>query len=165
VRFDDEQGVEWVGVFGRAEGLFDAVVSFPESCGHTFLVVAGGQGYVVDASARTLMRLTDWDLAQSCKVGTDGDCIVVAEYTRLWVVRQLEDCLAWRGDPMWDGDRSRVALDGIVLDRVSRDEVIGKAWEIEGWYAFRVSLSNLEFRRGQFLTSEWDAITKRPDLY
>ena len=58
VRFELGDGTEWVGVFGNAEqATYHAAVPFAEDV-TTALVIAGGQGYVVDARIGTLLRKT-----------------------------------------------------------------------------------------------------------
>ncbi|HEX7941117.1 MAG TPA: hypothetical protein VF488_04905 [Gemmatimonadaceae bacterium] len=56
----------------------------------------------------------------------------------------------------------RVALDGIVFGRVTADELTGKVWEMDGWYAFRVRPPDLEFARGSFLDADWETFASRP---
>src|SRR5262252_7820658 len=66
VRFNDGLGDEWVGVFGAGEpSRFYAVIPFADDGGLTILVIAGGQGYVVDARSGELLRRTEWDYSQA----------------------------------------------------------------------------------------------------
>ena len=70
VRFELGDGTEWVGVFGNAEqATYHAAVPFPDDV-TTALVIAGGQGYVVDARIGTLLRKTPWSYAYSAQDGT-----------------------------------------------------------------------------------------------
>ena len=51
----------------------------------------------------------------------------------------------------------RMALDGIILDGANKDEVRGKVWDGDGWYAFRLLVPDLEFIREDFLASDWES--------
>jgi hypothetical protein len=168
VRFDDEEGEEWVGVFGSSElSPLYAVVPFTDDGGHTVLVIAGGQGYVVDARSGSLIRRTPWDYAHTASAVPDRDFVLVADVTMIWAADRAQDRTAWRRDRAWyDYDVStpahRLALDGIVFDRVTADEATGKVWEMNGWYAFRLGLPHLEFVRGELLAADWETFGAVP---
>jgi hypothetical protein len=157
VRFTDDDGAEWVGVFGSGEiSGYSAVVPFADDNGRTVLVVAGGQGYVVDATSGSLLRRTPWDYAQQAMSVPGRDFVLVADTTELWAAGRQEDRLAWRREPGWyDANQTapthRVALDGIRFDAVTSNALTGRVWELDGWYAFRLGLPELEFIRGQYL--------------
>jgi hypothetical protein len=65
-------------------------------------------------------------------------------------------------DARHGGGACRLALDGIVFDRVTADELTGKVWEMDGWRAFRVALPGLEFVRGELLNAECEAFGAVP---
>jgi hypothetical protein len=168
VRFEDDEGNEWVGVFGRSGySAFDAVVPFAIDGGRTVLVVAGGQGYVVDARTGSLVRRTRWFGAEGVVAVPDQDFVLVADATEIWVADRARDLRAWRHDRAWyDSDdktpATRVALDGIVFDHVTSSELTGKVWEMDGWYAYRVRLPDLEFTRGERVATEWETFAPTP---
>jgi hypothetical protein len=168
VRFEDAEGGVWVGVFGSSElAPFNAAVPFPDDGGRTVLVIAGGQGYIVDAVSRVLIRRTPWDYAYAAAAAPGRDFVLVADVTEIWAADRARDRLVWpRERARYDYENAspphRVALDGIVFDRVTADELTGKVWEMEGWYAFRVWLPDLEFVRGEFLTADWEAFAVLP---
>jgi len=54
---------------------------------------------------------------------------------------------------------ARLALDGILFDEIHSDAAHGKVWEHDGWYAFTLTLPDLEFTRGAFLGAAWDVET------
>ena len=168
VRFEDDEGNEWVGVFGRSEHTaFDAVVPFAIDGGRTVLVVAGGQGYVVDAQAGSLVRRTRWFVAEAAVAVPDHDFVLVADATEIWATDRVSDRRAWRRDHAWydfdDGaPATRVALDGIVFDGVTAAELTGKVWEMDGWYAFRLRLPDLEFTRDERVATEWETFAPAP---
>jgi hypothetical protein len=168
VRFEDAEGGTWVGVFGSSElAPFNAAVQFPDDGGRTVLVIAGGQGYIVDAVSRALIRRTPWDYAHAVAAVPGRDFVLVADATKIRAADRAHDRLVWRRERAWyDYDNvsppHRVALDGIVFDEVKVDELRGKVWEMEGWYAFHVRLPDLEFVRGEFLTEDWEAFAVLP---
>jgi hypothetical protein len=168
VWFEGVDGGAWVGVFGSSElAPFNAAVQFSDDGGRTVLVIAGGQGYIVDAVSRVLIRRTPWDYAYAAAAVPGRDFVLVADVTEIQAADRARDRLVWRRERAWyDYDNAspphRVALDGIVLDEVTVDELRGKVWEMEGWYAFRVRLPDLEFVRGEFLTADWEAFAIPP---
>lgn len=163
VRFEDDEGRAWVGVFGSAElSGFDAAVPFPDDGGATVLVIAGGQGYIVDAVSGGLLRKTSWDYACTAVAVPAHDFVFVANTTEIWAAGRVGDRYVTRQDRAWyDYDKRpvaiRVALDGIVFERVTTDELMGRVWEMDGWYAFRVDVPALVFTRGTWLSADWKA--------
>lgn len=163
VKFWDDSGLEWVGVFGSGEASrFQAAIPFDEDGGKTVLIVAGGRGYIVDAQSGQLVRRTARDYIRAAITVPEQDFVVVADATEIRSAGRREDRRAWRREPAWyaygdSEDSYRLALDGIVFDGATRDEVHGRVWDGDGWYAFRLTLSNLEFVHESFLTADWDA--------
>jgi hypothetical protein len=160
--FDEASGLEWVGVFGSGEpSRFFAAIPFGDDDGQTVLVVAGGQGYVVDAASGELFRRTPWFYSQAAVPVPASGFVIVADDTEMWAAGRTSDARIWRAEPRpYDHDEvrpaHRLALDGIVIDQATPEEVRGKVWEGDGWYAFRVVLQTREFVRGPFLTAEWE---------
>jgi hypothetical protein len=164
VRFDRTDGSEWVGVFGAGEmSSFNAVVPFPDDNGATILVVAGGQGYVVDRESGDLLRKAPWETAYSAVPAPGRDFVLVADSIRAWAVyRDVEEYVR-RVEPAWyaidESDRAiRLALDGLVLYKPEREAIPLAVWEMDGWYAGRISFDALIFERGERLADDWDAI-------
>lgn len=161
VRFADDAGGEWVGVFGSGEpSRFYVAIPFGDDRGQTALIIAGGQGYVVDAGLGILVRRTPWRHSQAAIAVPGRDFVIVADDTEMWAAGRSDDRPAWRRKRAWydydGGERAyRIALDGVRLDAASRDEVRGKLWEGDGWYSFRLRVDNLELAREDFLTADW----------
>lgn len=153
VRFDDEAEGAWVGVFGAGDvSRFTAVAPYGDHTGRTVLVIAGGQGYVVDARGGALLRRTPWDYAYAVAAPLGRDFVLVADTTHIWVAYRDRDVLAVSAvrHPFdhWaerDADRppTRVAVDGIVFDAPGEEAVSGRAWQMDGWYAFRLYYDRL----------------------
>jgi hypothetical protein len=159
VLFDNEEGEEWVGVFG-SEGLASSssAVPFGDDVGRTVLVVARGQGYIVNAVTGALIRKTPWDYAYPALTVPDRDFVMVADVTEIWATYRDRDVPAIPAEPLFDaGAPNRVALDGIVFDQATPDELTGKVWDMDGWYSFRLRFDSMRAERGPLLSEEWDA--------
>src|SRR5262245_55937369 len=101
-KFTDESGVEWVGGFGSGEGSrFHTVVRFADDGGRTVLVIAGGQGYVVDAASGDLIRRTPWHYSKAAIAIPERGFVVVADDTQIWATSRRDDRGAWRREPAW----------------------------------------------------------------
>lgn len=48
-----------------------------------------------------------------------------------------------------------MALDGIIFESASATVVTGKVWQLEGWYNFRLDVSDMRFERREFVTRDW----------
>lgn len=161
VRFDDGAGDEWVGVFGAGEpSRFYTVLPFDDDAGVTALVIAGGQGYVVNTTSGELLRRTEWWYSQTAIAPPTRDFVIVADDTRAWAAGRIIDRPVWRREAANYDFQPRspaqgLALDGIVFQQASPDEVIGRVWEPDGWYSCSIDLWSLEFRRGVFLSTDW----------
>jgi hypothetical protein len=168
VRFDSGTGDEWVGVFGAAEpSQFYAVVPFADDAGATVLVIAGGQGYVVDVQSGDLLRRTQWWDSQTVIALPERDFMLVADDTTAWATDRTVDRPVWRRehanyDSRPRSSAQRLALDGIVFQTATSDRVIGRVWEPEGWYSCSIDLSTLEFIRESFLSADWQFESDAP---
>jgi hypothetical protein len=127
------------------------------------LVIAGGQGYVVDARTGTLLRETPWSYAYSAVRVPERDFIIVADTTEIWATYRDRDVTAVRRQQAsYDSDRSpvrtRVALDGIVFDAPGQQVITGYVWELDGWYTFTLKYDGFVFERGSLVSTEEGAI-------
>ena len=158
VRFEPDDGPEWVGVFGSAElAQYHAAVLFPDGP-PAALVIAGGQGYVVDGGSGTLLRETPWAYAFSAVPVAGRAFVLVADNTRIWATYRDRDIAAVRRDDTRHNDATRLALDGIVFDPPGAASLAGYVWEPEGWYAFTLRYDGLAFELGDLVTRDWGAI-------
>lgn len=158
VLFDDEEGEEWVGVFGSA-GLASSssAVPFGDDLGRTVLVVAQGQGYIIDTATGALIRKTPWDYAYPALTVPERDFVVVADVCEIWATYRDRDVPAIPVEPHFTGDPNRVALDGILFAQATPDELTGKVWDMDGWYSFRLRFDLMRVERGPLLSEKWDA--------
>ena len=140
VRFDDEQGDEWVGVFGgHGFGAGSAVVPFGDDGGRTVLVLSGGTGYILDVAQRRLVRGPDWMSASTALTIPRQPFVAVANDTEAWFAYRDHDRRVWRADSVWPEPGAkppfyRLALDGIRFDGVRAGKLQGKVWQMECAY-------------------------------
>jgi hypothetical protein len=173
VRFDDELGDEWIGVFGGL-GIRSgaAVVPFGDDGGRTVLVVAHGAVYILDVVHRRLLRPLDrdpaWVYATTAATIPGHAFVAVANDTEAWFAYRDHDRRIWRADQPWYELHAqppfyRLALDGIRLDGVTGEKLHGKVWQMDGWYALEVELESGRAVIGGCLTREWSAFAA-PDV-
>ena len=144
VGFDDGDGA-WVGIFGNGgAAVFSSAVGFPDDAGRTALIVAGGQGYVVDTMNRVLVRKTKWSYSYSSVAVPGRDFIIVANSTNIWAVFRDRDVHAFsENGEGGKKDQRRIALDGIIVDEPSSKSLTGKLWMHDGWHDFDLGLGTL----------------------
>jgi hypothetical protein len=164
VRFDDEEVEPWVGVF-EPGGVspYCAVLAFDDDLDRAVLVIAGGQGYIVDSTTGSLVRQTPWSYSYSSLAAPGRDFMVVADTTNIWAVYRDHDTYVrptvrpWYASPHDD----RLALDGIVFDGSSQNVLVGAVEEPEGWVRFRLQYDDLVFETGDGLPkgpARWAAV-------
>lgn len=102
VKFSDRDGiVEWIGKFGTGRATsarVDKVIA-PDK----FLISAGGFGYLVDATTRTLLNHHFEPATQDIAYDAKTNRFILADYVRLRLVES--------GEVVWSS--KRIALDGI----------------------------------------------------
>ena len=82
VKFTDDEYLEWCGVFGLGiKSIYSFVVRIPRK--PEFLIIAGGQGYIVNVNTRELVAKTEWDDIQSIIYNEEEDVFVVTDGLRL----------------------------------------------------------------------------------
>ena len=125
VRFVDDDGDEWAGVFGRSgfSGHCKAVLC---GDGRTALVIADGQGYVVDAQTGELHHKTTCDCLCDAIAVPGREFVIACDFTGLYAVSKQGE--------VWHSPR--VALDGIRLNGATEASVTGEAWWHDEWCSF-----------------------------
>jgi hypothetical protein len=132
VEFKDVNGA-WDGNFQRGVTGFDVALEHPD--GRSVIVIAGGQGYVVD---RPVQRVTSMFGRASVTgvVYNGGDLLVFSTFTEFEAYGPAGH--AWRTRRLsWDGFRS-LQIDG--------DTLSGEGWTFAGdkWIEFSVQLATGE---------------------
>jgi hypothetical protein len=129
VQFGDGAGV-WVGNFQRGATGFDLALAHPD--GRSVIVVAGGQGYVIDPSSRRLTATFGVDITGVIENGAEQ-----------LVFSRLTDLEAFgRDGAHWQ--TRRLSWDGLRSLRVEDGDLVGEGWTFAGdqWIAFRVDLAS-----------------------
>jgi len=134
VLFEDNEYQEWVGVFGKG-GLVGFSVSIPFSTGSAAVVVAGGQGYVVDVNSGELKYRTTCDCLVGASAIPNRDLVIACDHTNLYALTSTEQ--------IWQSER--VALDGIRFEHATREQISGSVCFPDGWHAFTLHYADWRF--------------------
>ena len=139
VRFTAPDGGSWVGNFQRGLSSFDDVQAHPNE--RDVLVIAGGQGYIIDPA----------DRSNRTYFGAQIDSAIRRDYpptvifgNGLWFEAFDASGLRWRSDRIsWNGMQS-VELDG--------NQITGEAWSPleDRWMPFAVNADTGKFVGGSY---------------
>jgi hypothetical protein len=129
VQFGGRTGV-WVGNFQPGVTGFDVALAHPD--GRSVIVVAGGQGYVIDPSSRQLTAIFGVDITGVIQNGAEQ--LVFSTFTNLEAFGR--DGAQWR--------TRRLSWDGLRSLRVEGEDLVGEGWTFAGdqWISFRVDLTS-----------------------
>ncbi len=144
VRFSPANGESWVGNFQRGSTRFETVVEHPNQ--HDLIVIAGGQGYVVDPSDRIKRNYMSSNIDAVFPI---AELRMILLTNGLWVEALASDGLLWRSQRIsWDGMRN-YRLDGSTL--------LGEAWLPweDRWIPFEVDVQTGSVRGGSY--RDWDS--------
>jgi len=130
----------WIGNFVRGLTRFDLAVPHPDSI-HA-LVIAGGQGYVVEPVSQSVVD-TCGSAIQGCFQHPDGTTLVLEHQGISFSAVGVEG-LRWRSRRVsWDGFRS-VHVEGMRLK--------GEAWlPDDTWHPFELDLQSGEVVGGSYV--------------
>jgi len=119
----------WVANFQRGGGSLDRVIEHPDD--RHLIVVAGGQGYVIDPSSCELTCLLGWRVS-SLLIISDRRQVVISDDIRLQLVGSQG--LVW--------STRRIGWDGIQELSHDGDCIRGQAWKVidDCWVDFTVDL-------------------------
>ena len=99
VRFTSHTGSDWVGNFQGGLGGYSGVFNHPN--GNDMIIIAGGQGYVVDPNSRQCSMTFGAQIEAAFEVA-DGKMLVFGN--GLWFEAITAAGHAWRRDRIsWDG--------------------------------------------------------------
>jgi len=143
VLFETDAADTWAGVFGQGDFGGNLVILFAD--GETALVLAKGKVYVVDTARRACMFQAAHNLLSAVSV-PERDFVIVADSFSVSAVN--------RAGVLW---QIELADDGIILDEAGPDEVHGKAWQVDGWYAFTLRYDGPVLASRKFLSADWEA--------
>jgi hypothetical protein len=142
VEFKSGDDSTWIGNFVREEMTYDSVELHPDRV-HV-LVIAGGQGYIVDARARTVVETFGTAIVCSFRHAT-RDLVV---FCHQWV-----DFTAL-GPRGWVWKSPRVSYEGMRALEMGREVLRGEALDLDdSWVPFELDLATGTLSGGSFPTS------------
>lgn len=138
VEFTPTQGPQWVGNFQAGIGHCSDLIEFTNN--KSVLVVAKGQGYLVDAQSGALLAQYECDIDFLQKI-PDEDMVIAGTAT---------DFSAYRGAfTIWR--TRRISWDGFRNLAVQANELTGEAWCFDdSWHRFSVDLKNGDVTGGSY---------------
>ncbi|MFM9899445.1 MAG: hypothetical protein ACKVOT_00360 [Polaromonas sp.] len=138
VEFTPNQGQPWVGNFQPGVTSFTDLAEFPHS--DSVLVVANGQGYLVDIQSGILLTQYESDIdflfsspaADLVIAGTVTDFSAFRGAAKVWCTRRIS----------WDGFRNLAVLG---------NQLTGEAWCFDNsWHSFSVDLADGKVTGGSY---------------
>jgi hypothetical protein len=136
VSVDDQE--EWVGNFQRGGSNYDATFAHPN--GRDVLVIAGGQGYVIDPIVRRLQSMVGGAIV-NVHVVDDGQLLILDQAISFEAI----DAKGSR----WH--TRRLSWDGFAHVVFSGGKITGRAWALgDSWLPFEVDLNTGEATGGGY---------------
>lgn len=118
VRFADDEMDEWVGVFGNGGFVPNSRAAAIFGDNRTAMVIAGGQGYIVDAVSGDMLHKTAEDRFCDAISVPGRDFVIACDFTDLYAVSK--NGVIWRSP--------RIALDGIKFGSSTEQSLTGECW-------------------------------------
>lgn len=138
VGFADMEGRRWVGNFQPGLGGVDTAVDHPD--GRRLIVIAGGQGYVVDPEDPSYRDFFGGQIEVVLPLPNPGLLLG----NGLWFEAIGPEGLLWRSDRIsWDGMRSL---------KITGPNLSGEAWDplSDSWVPFALDLITGRSRGGSY---------------
>lgn len=131
VEFHPASGPPWVGNFQPGLSGFSNAVLHPN--GHSVVVISGGQAYLIDPAARTLISQFGGGIS-ACIAVPSRSMLIMSDDIRLWALQPSGT--AWKTE--------RISWDGIRSLTVSAVDIAGEAYDpmTNSWIAFTVGLDS-----------------------
>ena len=145
VRFETDDGQSWVGNFQRGSSRFETVIDHPS--GREVIVIAGGQGYVVNPEDRSQRTYWASNIEEVIRVADTGLLLVS---NGLWF-EAIE-----RGGTVWR--TRRISWDGLQDVRLEGNRLRGQSWSPidDCWAPFEVDIETGSVRGGSYEGREPD---------
>lgn len=142
VRVVPADGDPWVGNFQGGGGPLTTALRHPN--GRSLVVVAAGQGYVVDASTRALEDKFGADLVSALEVQEPRTVVLVG----------LTDLKVIQGDGRWN--TPRLSCDGFDNVHAEGQRIHGEAWEPgdDVYFPFTLDLVSRAVTGGSYPSGE-----------
>lgn len=133
-------GTRWIGNFQRGLTEYDVLLPHPDR--EQVVVIAGGQGYVVNPETREASRIFGGAIVQAYT--TDEPSLVIVDHQGISFEAIGPDGGDWHTPRLsWDGFRSV---------RFENGRMVGEAWSPvdDSWYRFEVDLATGATSGGSF---------------
>lgn len=139
VRFDPDNSTSWVGNFQPGLSSFEEVLRHPN--GREFLVIAAGQGYLVDPNVRTKREYFGGQIENAIQI-PELNSILLGN--GLWFELIGPNGFQWR--------TKRISWDGMQQLQLNDLKLSGEAWSpLENcWIPFVLDLITGEFSGGSY---------------
>lgn len=131
VKFEDEDYLEYCGIFGGGFGSHSGLVLLEE----TAFVLSFGQGYIFDINNRSLIYKTENDALICLKSYEPKKYFVASNQLSIFVFSKQG--LVWSS--------GRVSSDGIKIEEVVNDIAYGKVYDFTKWVDFTLDLNTFEY--------------------
>ena len=132
ILFEDNNYEKWLGVFGNSQiTRYSTVIPFSGTA--CVLVIARGQGYVVDVNMKELRYKSSCGYIVSAIQVPSRDMIVACDFTDLYTFSSEKEL--WRSE--------QIAMDGIEFVKATNSEVQGKAWIADHWQNFTLDVDTM----------------------
>jgi len=134
---------KWVGNFQRGLGNYDCVLEHPDP--NFIIVVAGGEGYVVNLNNRKIVEYFG-GMIQDVLYLKEKSLIIFNNHINLIVLDHRKKILRTK----------KISWDGIQELRLDGDYIVGESWNPmqNEWIPFNVGLNNLEVTGGSYLAPD-----------
>lgn len=139
VRFSTDAATSWVGNFQPGHSSLDEVLRHPN--GRDFLVIAAGQGYLVDPNVRTKREYLGSNIESAIQIPALNGILLG---NGLWLELIGPDGFQWR--------TKRISWDGMQQLQLNELMLSGQAWSpLENrWLSFELDLCTGEFSGGSY---------------
>jgi hypothetical protein len=147
VEFSPPAAGSWVGNFQRAIGSYSGAVAHPNA--RDVIVVAGGEGYVVDPATA--------ELKATFGGGIEG--LWVTE-SQLVILNDGGIRFSALGESDWRWHTQRLSWDGFERVTIDGPRILGQAWDAidQCWLPFSIDLATGASQGGAYV----EAATKSP---
>lgn len=140
VEFSPPSTASWVGNFQRGIGSYSGAVTHPNA--HDVIVVAGGEGYVVDPQTAALKATFGGGI---CGLWMADSRLVILDDSGIRFSALAEHGWRWHTQRVsWDG------FDNVTLDR---ERLLGQAWNAidQCWQPFSIDLATGTVEGGAYI--------------
>ncbi len=153
VLFEDENYQEWIGIFGNGS-MVEFSLAIPFSTGNAALVIAGGQGYIVDINSGELKYRTECDYLLGAIAVPERDLVIVCDTSNLYALTGTSQ--------IWQSNFD--SYNGFKFEQATPEQLSGHVWYHGDTHSFELNYKNWEFVPGPRTTKEYMRKYKRKKL-